>query len=61
GSTCGRLDDDALFYLMSRGLPRAEAETMLTRAFLAELLDPIEHAELNAALTGVIEGWLLGS
>jgi Fe-S cluster assembly protein SufD len=61
GSTCGRLDEEALFYLMSRGVPRAEAETMLTRAFLAELLDPIEDAELNEALTGVIEGWLLGA
>src|SRR5690606_20192785 len=30
GSTCGRLDEEALFYLMSRGLPQAEAETMLT-------------------------------
>jgi Fe-S cluster assembly protein SufD len=61
GSTCGRLDENALFYLMSRGVPKAEAETMLTRAFLAELLDPIEDAELNEALTGVIEGWLLGA
>lgn len=60
GSTCGRLDEDAMFYLMSRGVPKAEAETMLTRAFLAELLDPIEEPELNEALTGVIEGWLLG-
>jgi len=60
GATCGRLDESALFYLMSRGVPKAEAETMLTRAFLAELLDPIEDEELNEALTGVIEGWLLG-
>ena len=58
GSTCGRLDDDALFYLMSRGVPKAEAETMLTRAFLAELIDPIEDEGLSAALTGVIENWL---
>jgi Fe-S cluster assembly protein SufD len=61
GSTCGRLDDHALFYLMSRGIPKAEAETMLTRAFLAELIDPIEDEGLNAALTAVIEGWLLGT
>jgi Fe-S cluster assembly protein SufD len=58
GSTCGRLDDDHLFYLVSRGIPKAEAETMLVRAFLAELIDPIEDEALNAALTGVIEGWL---
>lgn len=61
GATCGRLDEDSLFYLMSRGVPKAEAETMLTRAFLAELLDPVEDEGLNATLTGVIEGWLLAS
>ena len=48
-------------YLTSRGIPKAEAETMLVRAFLAELVDPIEDAALNEALTGVIEGWLAGS
>jgi Fe-S cluster assembly protein SufD len=58
GSTCGQLDDDHLFYLVSRGIPKAEAETMLVRAFLAELIDPIEDAALNEALTDVIEGWL---
>ncbi|HEY9013201.1 MAG TPA: Fe-S cluster assembly protein SufD, partial [Devosia sp.] len=61
GSTCGRLDEDSLFYLMSRGVPRVEAETMLIRAFVAELVDPIEDEELNEALTGVIEGWLAGA
>jgi Fe-S cluster assembly protein SufD len=58
GSTCGRLDEDSLFYLVSRGIPKAEAETMLVRAFLAELVDPIEDEALNEALTDVIEGWL---
>lgn len=61
GATCGRLDDDSLFYLMSRGVPKAEAETMLTRAFLAEMLDPIEDEGLNDTLTEVIEDWLLES
>lgn len=60
GSTCGRLDDDHMFYLTSRGIPQAEAETMLVRAFLAELLDPIEHEGLNAALAGVVDDWLAG-
>ncbi len=59
GSTCGELDEDQLFYLMSRGIPQAEAETMLVRAFLAELFDPIEDEELNEALSGVVEDWLV--
>lgn len=60
GSTCGKLDEDSLFYLMSRGIHREEAETMLVRGFLEELVDPIEHEALAEALHGVIDGWLLG-
>ncbi|MFD2649852.1 Fe-S cluster assembly protein SufD [Devosia albogilva] len=59
GSTCGKLDEDSLFYLMSRGIPKEEAETMLVRGFLEELVDPIEDESLAEALHGVIEGWLL--
>lgn len=61
GSTCGELDEDSMFYLMSRGIPKAEAETMLVRGFIEEVLDPIEDEELNEALTGIVDGWLLGA
>ena len=60
GSTCGKLDEDSLFYLLSRGIPKAEAETMLVRGFIAELIDPIEDETLNEALQAVVDGWLLG-
>ena len=60
GSTCGKLDEDWLFYLMSRGIPQTEAETMLVRGFLEELVDPIDDEELAEALRGVIDAWLLG-
>jgi len=60
GSTCGKLDEDHMFYLLSRGIPQAEAETMLVRGFLQELVDPIEDEALAEALHGVIDGWLLG-
>lgn len=58
GSTVGALDEDSLFYLMSRGVPKAEAEAMLVRGFLKEVLDPIEDEELRTALEGVVERWL---
>ncbi|UXN72725.1 SufD family Fe-S cluster assembly protein [Devosia sp. A8/3-2] len=61
GSTCGKLDADSLFYLVSRGIPKAEAETMLVRGFLEELVDPIEDEALAEALRGVIDGWLLAA
>jgi Fe-S cluster assembly protein SufD len=60
GSTCGKLDEDSMFYLLSRGIPKAEAETMLVRGFIAELLDPVEDEALNEALQAVVDGWLLG-
>lgn len=59
GATCGELDETHLFYLMSRGIPLAEARTMLVRAFLAELYDFVEDEELHEALTSVSESWLV--
>jgi Fe-S cluster assembly protein SufD len=42
GSTVGRLDEDALFYLRSRGIDRAAAESLLTYAFAAEVVGRIQ-------------------
>lgn len=58
GSTVGALDEDWMFYLKSRGIPTEEAESMLVRGFLEELLDPIEDEELHLALEDVVEQWL---
>lgn len=60
GSTCGKLDEDSMFYLTSRGIPKEEAETMLVRGFIEELLDPVEDEALAEALHGIVDGWLLG-
>ena len=43
GATCGALDDDLLFYLMARGLPKPEAESLLVQAFLGEAVEFVEH------------------
>lgn len=59
GSTVGALDEDHLFYLMSRGIPKAIAESMLVRGFLEEVLDPVENEDLHEVLEGVVEKWLL--
>jgi Fe-S cluster assembly protein SufD len=58
GATCGELDEDLLFYLMARGLPRPEAETLLLQAFLGEAVEVVEHEGAREALVGVVEGWL---
>lgn len=48
GATVGRLDEDALFYLRSRGIDAAHARQLLTYAFAAEVLERIAHAPLRA-------------
>ena len=44
GNTIGALDEDALFYAQQRGMPEAVARTLLTEAFVGEVVDRIEHA-----------------
>ncbi len=48
GSTVGRLDDNALFYLQSRGLDREAAESLLTYAFASEIVQTIEVEQVRA-------------
>jgi Fe-S cluster assembly protein SufD len=43
GNTVGALDEQALFYARSRGIPEPEARAMLTEAFVGEVVDRIEH------------------
>jgi Fe-S cluster assembly protein SufD len=43
GNTVGALDEEALFYAQSRGVPEPEARAMLTEAFVGEVIDRIEH------------------
>ncbi|MDG1339153.1 MAG: SufD family Fe-S cluster assembly protein [Paracoccaceae bacterium] len=59
GSTSGAIDDDALFYLQSRGVPVGQAQDLLTLAFLAEALDEIENEDLADALRDRLENWLM--
>ena len=51
GSTVGRLDEDAVFYLRSRGIGRDEACRMLTQAFAGEVLDRIPLEDLRDDLS----------
>jgi Fe-S cluster assembly protein SufD len=50
GNTVGALDEDALFYARQRGIPEADARAMLTRAFVGEVLDRIEHEGAREAV-----------
>jgi Fe-S cluster assembly protein SufD len=58
GATVGELDRDALFYMASRGVPDAEAKTLLTRAFVADSLDRIGEEAVREALHSDAVKWL---
>ncbi|MGJ8529278.1 Fe-S cluster assembly protein SufD [Maritalea sp.] len=58
GATCGELDKNSLFYLMSRGIPKKEAKAMLIRAFLAEMFEPIEVEAVVEQLEARVDAWL---
>lgn len=50
GSTIGRLDDDALFYLRSRALDEDQARALLTYAFASEIVERLKIPSLRDLL-----------
>jgi Fe-S cluster assembly protein SufD len=54
GCTSGQLDEEALFYLRSRGISATIAKAMLLYAFAAEVLTPIQNETLKLYLDGLI-------
>ncbi|MCG6947687.1 MAG: Fe-S cluster assembly protein SufD [Acidobacteria bacterium] len=54
GSTVGQLDEEAVFYLRSRGIGRDEAAQLLTLAFAGEILDRIPVTDLRQRLEDVV-------
>lgn len=50
GATIGRLDEDALFYLRSRGISQAEARTILVSTFADEIVEQIPIEPIRKAL-----------
>jgi Fe-S cluster assembly protein SufD len=55
GATLGRIDREELFYLMARGLSRAEAERLIVRGFFQDVLDRIELEPVREALGEALE------
>lgn len=58
GSTSGAIDEDALFYLRSRGVPEGPATDLLTLAFLAEAVEEIENESLRDEINDRLAAWL---
>ena len=55
GATLGRVNREELFYLMARGLSRAEAERLIVRGFFQDVLDRIAIEPVREALGAALE------
>ena len=58
GSTSGNIDENSIFYLMSRGLSHAQSKKLLTNGFLNEVVEKITNKDVKSLvkkLTGIQE------
>ena len=55
GSTIGQLNDQALFYMQQRGIPRKEARTLLEVAFINQVIEGIRLVPLRDRLHYLVE------
>jgi len=58
GATVGQLDEEAVFYLRSRGIPDEQARHMLIYAFAAEVFGRINVAQVRDRLEADLYDWL---
>ena len=55
GSTIGKLDEGALFYMRQRGISEAEARLMLQHAFINDVLRHVDIEHLHDRLSHLVE------
>ena len=58
GATSGQIDEDLLFYLRARGIPEAEARTLLVLAFLSEAIEEFAEDDVTDELENRVRAWL---
>ncbi len=58
GSTVGQLDDEAVFYLRSRGIGLEAARSLLTYAFAADLVERVKFEPLRRELQEFLFAWV---
>ena len=55
GSTVGKLDENALFYMRQRGIPEQEARLLLQHAFINDVLQHVTLEPLRERLSHLVE------
>ena len=54
GTTTGKLDEEALFYMRSRGIPKTEAQALLMYAFAQDVMSQIKIDAIRDYLSGIV-------
>jgi Fe-S cluster assembly protein SufD len=60
GSTSGRVDEDAIHYLMTRGLDRKESTKLLINGFLNEVIEMIKSNSVKNFVQGKLKEQIHG-
>ena len=60
GSTSGNIDSDAVYYLMTRGIPKKEAIKLLINGFLNEVLENVANSKLKIFLEEILKKQING-
>jgi Fe-S cluster assembly protein SufD len=58
GAAVGQIDEDAVFYLRSRGIDKASARQILVFAFANEVLENLRIERVREHLTADLHDWL---
>ncbi len=59
GATVGQIDDEAIFYLRSRGIGLSQARSLLTYAFAADVLERVNITPIRERFEGSLMNWLV--
>ena len=59
-ATVGKMEPEYIFYLMTRGIPRREAERLFLNGYFQDVLDRIPFADVQTRLLADVDGKLLG-
>jgi Fe-S cluster assembly protein SufD len=60
GATVGELDENAVFYLRTRGIGLAEARQMLVEGFIEDLVGTVEEPAVRDEFLRHIKAWMTG-
>ena len=61
GATVGPIDEEQVYYLMTRGLPRRTAQTLIVEGFFGPALDRIGNETLRQRLWDTIDAKIEGA